>query len=687
MNARTLTVVLVACGAIIHLFLRVYGINILSFDIDESFTWSFSQTLLSAFVDVVFDVHPPAYFAFISLVRKLLGDSETAMRLPSAIFSLLTLGVLLLFTRAEKTNHRISLLVVVSVIFSFLTYEIYLARYARSFSMLVFLIAAFTYCMFMVGLFDDRRYRIPACLFGILAVYTSHLAIPCIFATLVAVVLARRIRQTLVHALTVGLILFVAYIPWLLVLPIHFVVEAQLQARYFPGVGDIATFLDLLNPYSHGFSRLKPPPGPLDMLGLALSTASFAMVAFHAKLHWKSPLVRALFLQFVLLAAILIASPVPLFNSKSLCVLVPGAVLLLAGALVESCFPARPVLTIAFLAVFVLTSVANFPYRRVSTDWRSAFQAIQALLTKAESPALVLSPARDLLTLQYYFSRGVIKDPPPIWVDLKQIAVLLSPWQEKLRVTFLNDKGYVLKNGRKIYSRSSYWWMVCDIFGSDTGISDIFFLRRGAGNLVPSDIVPQPGVPIAFVKRFGLVTLYRIPRTSRTWCTLFDGDYYIRQKPEVAQLGAAPLTHFLRFGYYGDLKPHPLFDTSFYIAVNPDVAKARLNPLAHFLTKGSQEGRKPNPFFDPAYYVGTYPEVAESGLNPLFHYVTRGAKEGKNPHPLFDTKYYLRTNQELAGSSINPLVHFLETGRKEGKKPNPNWAPRTTQGSTNDNRQ
>lgn len=172
---------------------------------------------------------------------------------------------------------------------------------------------------------------------------------------------------------------------------------------------------------------------------------------------------------------------------------------------------------------------------------------------------------------------------------------------------------------------------------------------------------------------------YRLIRKS----TLFDSAYYLKQNPDVAETGANPLVHYLKFGAQEGRNPHPLFDSSFYLAQNQDVAEAGVNPLSHFIRFGADEGREPKSFngqyklikksalFDTEYYLKQNPDLAKAGIDPIAHYLEVGAREGKNPHPLFDSSFYLLQNPDVDKGCINPLAHFIEIGVDEGREPKP----------------
>lgn len=74
-----------------------------------------------------------------------------------------------------------------------------------------------------------------------------------------------------------------------------------------------------------------------------------------------------------------------------------------------------------------------------------------------------------------------------------------------------------------------------------------------------------------------------------------DTQWYTQTYPDVAQNGADPIEHFVRFGAAENRNPSPEFDTAWYKASYPDVVSAELNPLVHYIKFGKEEGRQPKP--------------------------------------------------------------------------------------------
>lgn len=104
-----------------------------------------------------------------------------------------------------------------------------------------------------------------------------------------------------------------------------------------------------------------------------------------------------------------------------------------------------------------------------------------------------------------------------------------------------------------------------------------------------------------------------------------------------------------------------IFDAGWYLSTYPDVAEVGADPLAHFMTQARSEHRCPGPLFDTGWYVNAYGDQVPEGRNPLAYYLTTGWREGHRPWETFDPEDYLRQHPELRGLDICPLVHRAAT--------------------------
>lgn len=66
------------------------------------------------------------------------------------------------------------------------------------------------------------------------------------------------------------------------------------------------------------------------------------------------------------------------------------------------------------------------------------------------------------------------------------------------------------------------------------------------------------------------------------------------------------------------------FDRDHYLRNNPDVAEVGCDPLEHFMEFGWREGRDPNADFSVAMYLAAFPNLEIEGINPLVHYLKGG---------------------------------------------------------------
>jgi hypothetical protein len=80
---------------------------------------------------------------------------------------------------------------------------------------------------------------------------------------------------------------------------------------------------------------------------------------------------------------------------------------------------------------------------------------------------------------------------------------------------------------------------------------------------------------------------------NQSW--LFDGDWYLKRYPDVAQAAWEPVEHYLSFGAKEHRNPSPFFCTASYLKENADVAKAEINPLFHYIKFGCHESRRAVP--------------------------------------------------------------------------------------------
>lgn len=150
---------LLALGAIMVLggALRFYGLGIQSLWSDELASWYFSRAdgVGQVVSNVREDIHPPGYFVILHLTQNVFGDSEWALRLPSAIAGWLCIPAIYLLGRriySQREGLIAALLVAVSWA------GIYFSQETRSYSVLILLsiVTAYLWWGVMRGLREER---------------------------------------------------------------------------------------------------------------------------------------------------------------------------------------------------------------------------------------------------------------------------------------------------------------------------------------------------------------------------------------------------------------------------------------------------------------------------------------------------------------------------------------------------
>jgi GR25 family glycosyltransferase involved in LPS biosynthesis len=152
---------------------------------------------------------------------------------------------------------------------------------------------------------------------------------------------------------------------------------------------------------------------------------------------------------------------------------------------------------------------------------------------------------------------------------------------------------------------------------------------------------------------------------------LFDGEFYLRRRPDVADLKVSPLWHYRVYGAREGMWPCPLFDPSYYATQSH--IPGRENPLVQYIRQGSAQHRKPHALFDSAFYVARYGNHIPPGMLPLAHFLAIGGQAGFDPLPLFDSSHYLSQRPHLKSLRQNPLIDYLNEGWREGASPHPSF--------------
>lgn len=107
---------------------------------------------------------------------------------------------------------------------------------------------------------------------------------------------------------------------------------------------------------------------------------------------------------------------------------------------------------------------------------------------------------------------------------------------------------------------------------------------------------------------------------------LFDAAWYVTQYNVEIRVDESPLSHYIDNGARLGLDPSPYFNTGYYLKSNPDVANVGAQPLIHYVTQGIHEGRLALPL--ELASVSTEQSIIDRQYVP---YRKKGAADFGNP--------------------------------------------------------
>jgi hypothetical protein len=518
-------VILLAC--VLHLGVRMCTIGNHGFDHDEAVTWGMTRSLKNVIPLAITDCHPPLYAILETLWTGLFGTSEAVFRSLSMVFSLLLFLLLAVCVCDAQPSNKTWAILAIALVFCMLPYDIYFSRYARNYTALVFFSSLFSYLFFRLIVFGERKYFPYVALVGVLAIYTNDIALMSLAAAAAAGVLARPTRANLLTAAKLGFILAVAWIPWAVVMPIQIVhslaaVQMFKQSNLWPITeAPVGKFLALLNPYPSGLDGpgygetyggfIAVPADPLGWLGLSLAILAFGAILINLGRIVRNDSVRPFLFQIAIIVVFMALIPMPVFSQKTVYIFVFPLVLLLGYSLSELMQTRAKLFSIAFLVSFVAVSLCGFPHQNRGPDWKSLCADVTHAWAKARSPALLISPANEVLCLEYCISRGYLKPLNPVWMSLNLVVTLVPPFDRELKLNMVTEGNYL---GWSL-DEKALCSVVSRIQDAEPGTTDIFYLREGLGNLNLEWLNEKVVSWTASRKRFGSYALYHLERKIR----------------------------------------------------------------------------------------------------------------------------------------------------------------------------
>jgi uncharacterized membrane protein len=425
--ARRLLAILTAA-----ILLRLVFLGRMSLWMDEGYTWHFSSARWGELFRSVAggDNHPPLYYLLVSCFR-IFGESEFILRLPAALFGVLT--VLLTVRIGEKfVSRRAAFLAGIFTACS--SFMLLFSRETRMYPMVGFLLLLNLYYLDAALARGGRRDWILHSLSLAAALYTHYLAFVFLLAQGIALAVGRRIsREWLLSVLASAAV----FLPWGIYFGLHW--KGGYWGHEAPPPNALLEAF-----YSQAFGFTLYFSAVWQWLTLALASAGLFLLGCRPL---KGGDVKYLFLPFAflffLLSTLALAAwtPVKIWEAKYLYVAAPFFWLTVARAL--DGFSAGWWRS-ATAAVLVLLNGVSFFNVLFHPEWgrQDNRQAAAWLLTRCRKgdPVLVL-PSYQRYALEYY---------------LRGVQVRLFPLGKK-EVDEFSFPGDFMKTGRLFLVRGPWW--------------------------------------------------------------------------------------------------------------------------------------------------------------------------------------------------------------------------------------
>ncbi|HUV36391.1 MAG TPA: glycosyltransferase family 39 protein [Patescibacteria group bacterium] len=394
--------------------LRFHGIEYQSLSNDELSSWKRSSySDLPAVINegVRPDVHPPGYQVLLFFAEKIFGDSELALRFPSALFGVLSiLAIFLIGLRLYTYREAI----LSSALMAVLWCPVFYSQDARSYAMLLFFTLLSSYCwMLMVdGLKSDNPRRGPLIAYAVTAAvcaYTHYfgtylIALQGIFTFILFI----RKRRVLLGAVYVYLAIAVVYLPWLPIMREH-LARGPIWIET-PRGGFVHWLLEFLRFIFNDSATVRNIALVFLLLLFARTYGEFAQRPTRSNLKriLASPGAVLLLWLVVPFAGVYFKSiySAPILSVRNLIISLPPACLLLARAVLR--IPVRSIIhTVAIcLITALLVYHLVFPmeyYSRITKDQFRA--AVQYLLDagRIDRCSLIVANTNQDGYFDYYF--------------------------------------------------------------------------------------------------------------------------------------------------------------------------------------------------------------------------------------------------------------------------------------------
>ncbi len=343
--------------------------------------------------------NPPLYEILLHFWIRLFGISEMAVRIPSLIFS--TITVLFLY-KIGKQFFNLRVAIYSSLFFIFSNYQIFFAHEARTYSLMAMFttISMYFYLKFIVENITNKKTLIPLIFSNILLIYSHYFGFFVLFIQLIFILLntdlLRKQWRLLLIIIGITIILYFPIIPTLI-------------NRFFDSVGN-GTWLkspNLGSIYSilRGFTN-APVLTSLTLVVLTISIIKYLIKYTSINTSIQSKFVATWFI-FPFLFMFAISYWIPMFLDRYLIFTsIPFLLLLaLAADFIFENNKYKFIVPSLLCILFIITTKPNI------TNKRNVRETVQKVKTfENDSTAIIICPYEFSLNFAYYYDIEIFKN-------------------------------------------------------------------------------------------------------------------------------------------------------------------------------------------------------------------------------------------------------------------------------------
>ncbi|MBX3061470.1 MAG: glycosyltransferase family 39 protein [Anaerolineae bacterium] len=409
------TLIAIVVILLFAMLIRVYNLQKESFWEDEGWTMLLikGQSPADIVINMANDQHPPLYFLLLHYWVEITGNSEFAVRLPSAFASLI--GVALIFRlAADLFGARVGSLA--ALVLALTDNDVMLAQDARHYALMSMFVIASTLFYLRYLKNPTRRNGVAWLLASVALMYTHYLGVfVLIVQALHALIFARplsRLAGIMLRLVLIG----VAWLPWAYVFVGQSLVRYQRPIIYqstLPNTPETFALVrgDLIG-YQWGLT------GGLLLLG-------FIYIAYH---HGKAryslrplrPIVYlALWLVLPIIAIVVINIRFPILTTRNFLIVTPAIAILIGHGISNLDRTAQRFA----LAAFVIMSLLTVDAYLLKPPWREVAQDI--VQYRSDDEPVLMNVWTGDFALRYHIGRDLGVDP----VTLPLIS--MPEWREK----------------------------------------------------------------------------------------------------------------------------------------------------------------------------------------------------------------------------------------------------------------